>query len=107
MTEDPLSLEWNSDFQAGDQAVASTGIWIGAGSSLAAILIVIFAVVMLLGCRRRLLKPASDMTESERETGIPAEGEVSHGVGEAYISEENALSVGGRVANQMGVGVFE
>jgi hypothetical protein len=89
---DRLHFEWDSHFSSGGRAMAVelTAIWVSAGISFAVVLIVIVAVVFHLGCR--LLKPATDATESEIEANIPADGDVSSRGDDPFLSEENALS---------------
>jgi hypothetical protein len=75
-----VTFAWDSrsHFQSGDEAevIGSTAVWIGAGISLAALLLVIVVISLLLGCRPWLLEPVTDATESEMESNMPADGEV-------------------------------
>jgi hypothetical protein len=92
-----LAFAWDarSHFQSRDEGevTGSTAVWIGAGISLAALLILVVVIILLLGCRPWALKPATDGTESDMETNIPADGEVSSTAVDLFLSEENALSV--------------
>jgi hypothetical protein len=100
---DPLTVQGNSHFRSGDWALGSTAIWIGTGTSLAAILIVITAVFLLLACRRQPVWWATDVTESEMGMNIPADGELSSAAIDPFLSEENALSADHTVPVQLAV----
>jgi hypothetical protein len=89
-----LTFPWDSHFPSRDEAnvLGSTAVWIGAGISLAAILMAIVVISGVLGCRPWLWKGATDATESDMETDIPDDWDVSSTAVDPYVSEENALS---------------
>jgi hypothetical protein len=104
MTVTPtFPLDSVSRFPSGDEAevMVSTAVWIGAGSSLAAVLMVIVVIVLLVGCRTWSLKSAADATESDMETNIPGDGEVSSTAVDPFLSEENALSVDRKIRGEL------
>jgi hypothetical protein len=96
-----LTFAWDSHFPSGDEAnvAGSTAVWIGAGSSLAVVLLIV-VIVLLLGCRPRL-KRATVAMESDMETNIPADGEVSSMAVDPFLSEVNALSVDRKIPGEL------
>jgi hypothetical protein len=72
-----------------NQAGESTLVWIGIGSSLAAILLSLAAIIFLLGCRR-LFSSATSLPESEIE-GF-TDSLFSFTEPDLLLSEQNALS---------------
>jgi hypothetical protein len=75
-----------------DQAHESAVVCIGVGSSLALALVGSALITLLIGCRR----PASSTTSlMESEPDGFTEDQFSLTVADPFLSEENAMSVGG------------
>jgi hypothetical protein len=101
-----LAFPWDSHSQSGSETevMDSKAVWIAAGSSLGAILIVIVVIVLFLGWRHRLLTPASDATESDMETNIPADSKVSSMAVDPFLSGQNALSADRKIPGESAQG---
>jgi hypothetical protein len=107
---DRISTHWSESTatlrETWPEATGSTTIWIGAGISLAALLI-IMVIVLLLGCRHWSLRPSTGATESDMEMNIPADGGVSSTEADPFLSEENALSVDRKIPGVLAEDVSE
>jgi hypothetical protein len=73
-----------------NQAGESTLVWIGIGSSLAAILLGLPAIIFLLGCRRLSFSSATSLPESEIEWFTDSLSSFTEP--DLLLSEQNALS---------------
>jgi hypothetical protein len=83
-----------------DEAGSASAVVIGLGSTLAVLLIIVIAVVLIVGCGHRFARSATDATESGSDLGMPRDGNVVAPTIASIVSEENALTADGSTTNR-------
>jgi hypothetical protein len=98
------SAEWGSsvadDSNSIGPGLGSTTVWIGVGSGLAVIFTGIGGIVLILASRRAM-RSGTAMTESDVEAIVPMDNGISSTAVNPFVSEENALSVDGRLRREI------